>query len=375
MLTTSNSRKCVALFLSAWVFVGEVHSAQPGENQLRAVLEASRAEFELPGLRAAVQAGEQPLLEVAVGVADLESNTPLTTEIGMPGGSTGKTFVAALTLLLVEEGTLSLDDLVIDWLGKERWFNTLPNAATIKVKHLLSHSSGIGDYPDTLGFNLAMVWRALRTGSARFSPEELIGYVSNKALFPAGEGFAYSDAGYLVLGRVLEAASGRSYHDLVLERVIRPLQLDQVRLQNESSLREVATGYSGTTPSVRPDGRQKFDPSSEWTGGGLITTPAMLVKFYRALAKGELVEANTLQLMIEEGFKDPTSSHHYGLGFFVIDERISHGGRWPGYRSWVFHDFSRDLTIAVQANRDDDVDLPVIMERIGMLTLDGHAAQ
>ena len=88
-------------------------------------------------------------------------------------------------MLLVEDGTLSLDDLASKWLGHTSWYCGLPKANEIRVRHLLSHSSGIGGYPNTMSFTLAMVWRALRLGSAKFEPEELIGFVLDKEpLFP-----------------------------------------------------------------------------------------------------------------------------------------------------------------------------------------------
>ncbi len=80
------------------------------QEALTAVLEETRAEMKMPGLRAAVRYADGRVVRTAVGLADKEANIPLNDTIGMPGGSTGKTFVAALTMLLVEDGTLSLDD-------------------------------------------------------------------------------------------------------------------------------------------------------------------------------------------------------------------------------------------------------------------------
>ena len=114
-----------------------------------------------------------------------------------------------MTMLLVEEGVLSLDDPASKWLGGERWFRRLPNDHEILVRHLLSHSSGLGDYPYTMRYRMRSVVRAIRHGGIRFTPEELIGMIDRKSLYPVGRGYAYTDAGYLVLGRVIEAATGR----------------------------------------------------------------------------------------------------------------------------------------------------------------------
>lgn len=104
-------------------------------NELKTLLETARIEMKMPGLRAAVRLADGRIVVAAVGLADKEANIPLDNAIGMPGGSTGKTFVAALTLLLVEDGTLSLDDLASKWLGDLTWYSRLPNADKIRVRH------------------------------------------------------------------------------------------------------------------------------------------------------------------------------------------------------------------------------------------------
>ena len=342
--------------------------------ELEELLEDVRIESRMPGLRAAVRFPDGQIVTASVGLADRETENPLDDRVGMPGGSTGKTFVAALTMLLVEDEVLSLDDPVSDWLGDTDWYHRLPNADEIRVRHLLSHTSGIRDYPGTVRFQWAMTRRVLRDGSAYFEPEELIRFVLDKRpLFPVGEGFRYSDAGYLVLGRVIEAASGRSYYDLLQERILDPLELTEVRPQDQSVLTGITPGYMGGSSNLRKDGRMKFDPRSEWTGGGLITNPTMLVEFYAALAEGRLVSEESLGLMLSGGWQNPrTPEWHYGYGMFVIERgaAFDHGGMWPGYRTHVTHKLESGVTIAVQTNRDGRVDLLGLVDQIEGLVPD-----
>ena len=338
-------------------------------DELTALLDVARAEQKAPGMRAAVRYPDGRIVTASVGLADVEAGIPLDDAIGMPGGSTGKTFVAALTMLLVEDGTLSLDDPAAKWLGDTAWFHRLPNADEIRVRHLLSHSSGIADYPGTMSFNLAMIWRVLRRGSAKFEPEELIGFVDGKrSKFRPGEGFRYTDAGYRVLGRLIEAATGQRYYDLLDERLLKPQQLSAVKPADRSVLENIATGYTGGARNLKKDGRMKFDPSSEWTGGGLTTNPTMLVQFYAALAEGRIVKPESFAKMLDGGWRNPeTPGFHYGFGVFVFDGGFGHGGRWPGYRTHVAHDLGTGVTIAVQANRDDRVDVQSVVGRIARL--------
>ena len=335
------------------------------QADLEALLLTHQENLNMPGLRAAVRLPDGKVIKAAVGYANLENETSLTDDIGMPGGSTGKSFVAALTMLLVEDGTLALNDPAAKWLGSHPWFQQLPQAQEIQVKHLLSHSSGLYDYINTGRFYMAMIWRTIRQGSAYFTPEELVGYAAKKGeKFKPGQGFHYSDAGYLVLGRLLEEASGQSYYQLVRARILDPLQLTFIRPQNNTSLTNVAMGYSGGAEALLDDGRAKFDHRSEWTGGGLITTPLMLVKFYSALAHNRLISDESLRLMKDSGFRSTGNDVHYGFGLFVSasENSIGHEGLWPGYRSAVKHFFDSDITIAVQTNRDGKVELEQLIQ-------------
>jgi D-alanyl-D-alanine carboxypeptidase len=360
------------LLSAALLFCSPVFGLE--ESEFESFLETARVEMKMPGLRAAVRFDDGHIVRAATGLADKDAGTPLDNEIGMPGGSTGKTFVAALAMLLVEDGLLSLDDPASKWLGDTSWYERLPNSDGILVRHLLSHSAGIKDYIDTAKFQFSMIGRVIRHGSARYEPEELIEFVlDKKPLFAAGEGYHYTDAGYLVLGRVIEAAAGQSYYDLLRERIIKPQQLDQVRPADTSVLTGITPGYMGGSSNLKKDGRMKFDPSSEWTGGGLITNPTMLVRFFGALAEGRIVSPHSLDRMINAGWHDPEEpGWHYGYGLFVSGKGkdYGHGGLWPGYRTRVWHFSESGMTVTVQTNRDGRLDLAGLVERIVELAQD-----
>ena len=111
------------------------------EGALVEVLENAREEMDLPGLRAAVRFPDGRVVRAAVGLADKKAGVRLDNEIGMPGGSTGKPFVAVLTMLLVEDGVLSLDDPAKKWLGDREWYQDLPNSDDILVRLRLKCST------------------------------------------------------------------------------------------------------------------------------------------------------------------------------------------------------------------------------------------
>ena len=307
------------------------------------------------------------IVGAAVGLADVEEAITLDDTVRMPGGSTGKTFVAALTMLLVEDGVLSLGDPASKWLGDAAWYERVPNSEDIQVRHLLSHSAGIGDYPRSFRYRMKSIYRAIRHGTIRFEPEELIAFAGRKPLFPAGEGFSYTDSGYLVLGRLIEAATGRACFDLLRERILEPQGLHQVGLQDRSVLPDITPGYMHGARNLRDDGTMKIDPSSEWTGGGLTTNPTMLVEFYGALTGGRIVQPESLVRMLDGGWRNPAAPDwHYGFGLFVYHGGavFGHGGLWPGYRTHVTHYAASGTTIAVQTNRDGRLDMQSLVTRI-----------
>lgn len=350
-----------ALCLNSSVFALE-------ERELANLLEQYREDRNMPGLRAAIRFSDGNIVTAAVGLADLENDLPLNTEVGMPGGSTGKSFVAVLTMMLVEDGIISTEDFASDYLRHTEWFEDLPNAESIQIKHLLSHSSGVRDYPQSIRCGISSVWRTLRRGSNEFTPEELIDCVVNKRpLFPVGQGYYYTDAGYLILGRLIESVSGRNYYELLQEKILDPLELDQISPQDREVLPNITPGYASGARTLREDGSSKYNPTTEWTGGGLVTNPTMLVEFYGALVDGELISRESLDQMLEGEWQNPEDdSFHYGYGFFVYpnSDSFGHGGMWPGYRTQVLHDENSGVTIAVQTNRDGSIDLPSVIRGI-----------
>ncbi len=125
----------------------------------------------------------------------------------------------------------------------------------------------------------------------------------SRGLYAPGEGYRYADVGYLVLGRLIESATGRTYYDLLTERILNPHGLEDSVLQDRSVL-PVTPGYTAGARNLRDDGTMKIDPSSEWTGGGLALT-THLVRFHAALAAGEIVGPESFQQMLEGGWRKP----------------------------------------------------------------------
>ena len=197
-------------------------------------------------------------------------------------------------------------------------------------------------------------------------------------LFEPGTGYNYTDSGYLALGQVIESAMSMRYYEMLDEMILEPHQL-AARPQISAHMENVSVGYvdssllmsiAGWSGRNMEDGVMVLDPSTEWTGGGLVTTPAVLAAFYHKLSNGEIVSPESYQLMIQAGHRDPQQPSHYGLGLFVSESSIGHGGWFPGYRTDARHFPWENLTIAVQTNTDAEFPMSQITKALYELVME-----
>jgi len=318
----------------------------------------------LPGAVAAFGLKDCPIAVAASGFADVERRIPISPDAKFISGSIGKTFVAALVLDLANDGYLSLDDRIEKWLGTAPWFDRLPNAHDITVRMLLNHSSGLPDYVFTTRFSLAIARkRYFGDPRAPFSPEQLIAIALGQApLFPAGSGYSYTDIGYILLGLIVERATGRTYYDLLGERILGPLQLTLTVPADRLEIPGLVSGYHrwlSPLPSKVTDGNGAllFHPQTEWTGGGLATNPLDLVSWAQHLYEGRAFKWNYLKLL--KGSFNPVRrelARACGMGLFIyatpLGEAYGHSGWFPGYTGSMLYFPTPRLAVSFQTNTD-----------------------
>lgn len=344
------------------------------EASLRAEAGAIVEEYGLPGMTVAVAGPAGRRVEVAVGLADIETGRPMTADTPMLAASIGKTFVAATVLALAEEGKLGLDDPLSRWLGEEPWYGRLPNAGTITLRHLLAHRSGLPDHVHDPAF--AAAWQS---GAKTLAPRALIALVLDREpLFPAGEGFAYSDTGYLLLGLVIEQVTGAPWEAAVRQRFLVPLSLARTGPSNTREIPGLANGYISQPnfldlPRETLDARGvlRWEPAVESSGGGFYSTAGDLATWGAALFSGEVLGEAALGAMLQGGSAsevDPSSS--YGLGVAIISDgpwgpSYGHRGWIPGYTSSLRYFPEYGVAIAFMMNTDAGiigVERPVMRE-------------
>ncbi len=297
-------------------------------------------------------------LEGASGLADISAETPMPADGAFRIGSITKMFTATVILQLVEEGVLTLDDPLAQWLPDVA--AQLPHGDEITLRHLLTHTSGLFNIVEHESYYLDIFTEMVfdeQTGNVtldcveRDPNETLERYVYGKeALFAPGEQWYYSNTNYTLLGMVIEASAEMSLADAYRSHITEPLGMQSTFLDcYEPSLADVVHGYSGMDEEMSDV--TELHESIGWSAGGLVSTAPDLVTFARGLFGGELFDdPATLDAMTERA---PGGA--YGLGVMLQDDSIGHAGGIAGFRS-VLKYMPESDTVVVVVNNNDGAD-------------------
>jgi D-alanyl-D-alanine carboxypeptidase len=342
-----------------------MQSQARAQGQACAALQQVRSTYTLPGLSVAVGRPDGSVVEITLGNSAGDA-APIMPGAKFLSGSIGKTYVAALAMDLYERGQIELDAPVKKLLGSEAWFRDLPNSGSFTLRQLLTHTSGLPSHVEEPAFQRAITDRIHRCPECVFSPTEAIAFIDgHKPLFAAGQGWSYSETGYLVAGLAIEKATGRKYYELLKEKILDPLGLTQTEPSNQSRIAGLVSGridpksnyFNLSPPVTMQDGRLQFNPAFEWTGGGLAVSSADLVRWARLLYTGHAFSEPYMQdLFASAATGNPDARYGLGVGIRGRGMSVSYGhtGSIPGYRSGLRYFPGSQLAVAAQTNTDTD---------------------
>ncbi|MBC8104337.1 MAG: beta-lactamase family protein [Cytophagales bacterium] len=342
----------------------------PATDRLDAIADAERQRQHLPGLAVAVARRGEILHAGGYGAASLELAVPVTPETVFCIGSLTKQFTAALTLQLVETGTLHLDEPVYPHFA-DRLEARIPSEfreawRQITVRHLLTHTSGLKRDPvrfrpteNTLPPNYIPDLYAW--ARQEFTGNDLLDQLAMLPLdfAPPGTKMSYSNAGYTLLGLLIEKVTGHSFAACLRERITGPLGMTATRLTEEEVIPHLANGY--TWAGEEEGGWRKggyLNPTRDAAAGSLVSTVLDLVRWDSAFHDDAfLLPASRAALWTPAALNDGTTLP-YGLGWGVGTRAegagphhwVGHGGMWGGFTSHWVRFVEKDLTVVALTN-------------------------
>jgi len=320
-------------------------------SELDRTLRDQLALHRIPGMTAEIIFPDGSRWSGATGFADLGRELAAETDTTFVTGSITKTFVTAAIMQLHEEGVLSIDEPLADWLPD------YPNAENITLRQLLSHGSGVYNYFLHPEYNL----RVFNEPDHHWTPQEILDDFVLEPKFAPGTGYHYSNTNFVLLGMVLEEATGHSLGDVFQDRLFGPVGLDDTYCQCAGPPPPgSARGYlvRQTGPVGLDDGTDYRPTLSAATvafgAGDIVSTAADLADWVRTVYGGHLLDAESLAAMTD--YQSSTySGGTYGLGtrtrVFESARMFGHTGSLRGYAAAMWHFPETDLTIVVVTNR------------------------
>jgi len=334
--------------------------------KFQALLKRSVSDTGVPGAILAVQTKEGVWIGAA-GKADVDANVSMTPDMQVRIAGGTKVFTAALIMKLVEENKIALTDTVAKWLSALIVPGTVPYSAQITVAMLLNHTSGLHDYVGDQFFTDLLLSDPYYAWPSDSTYDEVIYWIYDSAFLP-GTAFDYCNAGYYLLGKIAEAATGYTdtVENMVKTRFFDPLTMSKTTLTRGGQFEKTepytrgycwidADYYPTLVDTAKLVDTSDWDLSWDWTSGSGVSTAQDMLTWTKALFGGQLVNAQSLTRMTTP--QDPSS---FGFGLEVSDsdpwfgeKMYGHGGETPGVLArWLYYPDS-GRTIFIALNRFD----------------------
>ena len=314
-------------------------------SALQTILETSLAELDAPGISAAVMLPDSSLWTGTAGTA--AEGVPVISDMVFEVGSITKLYTAATVLVLADQGLVELDGRL------DRWLPDFSGSDQLTVRQLLQHTSGLHNFHDDPEFMPQLFMDPTR----RWQVEEVLEYMQ-EPYFPPGQGWHYSNTNYLLLGLVIEKASGQSVADAMRELVFEPLGLQHTWFAAEESISGPrAHAFMDFTGDDITDDITAMMPSTafmtaHFSAGAIMASSADVARFVQALFTGQLLsDAMQAELL---SFVDRPDGKQYGLGVLreQFDEIIVYGhrGNSIGFSAAAWHAPELGISVSILAN-------------------------
>lgn len=314
------------------------------QDQLQAALDKTMEEYGVPGAAAGVWIPGEGSWTTATGLADVEQGTEVTTDMAWPIRSITKSYTVTLLLQLADEGALSLDDTVGEYV------DGVTNGDTITLLQLANMSSGVADY-----VNEAFITEFAKDPTKVFTLDELnAGVLGQPEQFAPGTKYVYTNANTNLIGAVIEKVTGQQYADVLRERILDPLgQTGTTYITDVSDWQSPhPVGYM-PDPETGEMAPQDENPSILGPAGSLFSTLDDGRAWADTLGSGALLkpEIQALREIGHEIEKPPYDLYAVGMG--ETDGWLGHNGEGIGFTAATFHNPETGASIVVYMNKSN----------------------
>lgn len=322
------------------------------DAQLNQVVGRQLALLNITGISAAIKFPDGSTWTSALGLAEVAPERPATPSTPFVVGSVSKTFVAATIMQLVDEAALSLHDPLATWLPD------YPRADEITLRMLLTHTSGVFNLYESPEYSRLVVDRPHRT----WTPQMVLDKLGGEPYCAPGACYHYSNTGFILLGLVIEAETGKPLGTVWRERFFTPLGMSATYFQGDGPPpADAARGYRRTnTGNVAIDDGSTYRPTESegtviWAAGGIIASASDIATWGRALYGGDVLSEAALAQMTDFTFYPQKQGGFYGLGTrmrtFDGYEMEGHTGTLRAFNAAMWYLPDLDLTVVVETNR------------------------
>jgi D-alanyl-D-alanine carboxypeptidase len=303
-----------------------------------------------------VQHKDQQIYRQSFGLADRAFNVSINNDTKFKIASITKAFTAALILQLYEQGKLDLHATIKSYLPNY----TGEGAGRVTIHNLLNHTSGIQNF-DTVKSYEEAAKNGVEAYQLPHTTDDLLKkYCSGKLVHEVGKVFDYNNADYIILGKIIERMTGKTFEEVLKERILGPLGMaDSGMLHQKDIVSNLANTYFKPDSTNALINELPVYVENWYSAAGMYSTAGDMLKFSNALFGAGLLKPETLSLMLKPGLDD------YGYGLWVASievggkrHKIAHRpGRIMGANVVLLRFLDEGLTIIILSNTNTtDID-------------------